>query len=397
MKAELELPHVGATAALEIEISLALVNRFAEFVGDDNPIHMDAEVARSFGFRDRVAHGMSYACFLSTLIGTRLPGPGSLWASQTYRFISAVYVGDKISLQAEVIEISTAQRLVKLSVTAINQANETVMEGESVVYLPRRHRLNKTVSAAGDIGKPVALIAGASGTLGRAIASKLAQNGFNIALCGRNSVRLSGLAEEINSTEAFATPMVMDLSLENSVTDAVSGIETALGHPDLVIHCASSRLENQAPHESEWSNFQDHIDVQLKGMHHLLKATIPAMLERGRGQFILIGSSATHGAPPRGLAAYTAAKSAAASLIKSVAVELAPRGIRANIVSPHFMTTDLTVTVPDKQRKLIAAQTPLKRLIEVDEVATAVGFLADPHNGYMNGHDLLLDGGAVMT
>ncbi len=394
MSIETALPSVGETAVLDIDITPDLVDRFSELVGDDNPIHMDAGVARSLGFRDRVAHGMSYACFLSTLIGTRLPGPGSLWASQTYRFLSAVCVGDTVSLRAEAVEVSASRRLVKLKVTAVNGTGQTVMEGESAVFLPRRGAAEPRPAPVPASGQSVALVAGAGGALGQAIARKLARDGFAVALCGRHVSRLAGLAEEFGPA-AIAT--AMDLADEDSVMEAVAEVRGALGPPSLVVHCASASPGDQAPHETEWSTFQEHIDVQLGGVHRLLKSAVPAMLDQGGGQIVFIGSSATHGTPPRGFAAYGAAKSAAASLIKSIAVELAPRGIRANIISPHFMATDLTASVPSKQRKLIAAQTPVRRLVDVEEVAATVSFLASDKNTYINGHDLLLDGGAIMA
>ncbi len=397
MIADTNLPSVGAMAALDIDITPELVNRFSELVGDDNPIHMDSETAHSFGFRDRVAHGMSYACFLSTLIGTRLPGPGSLWTSQTYRFLSVVCVGDRVSLRAEAIEVSESRRQVKLRVTATNQKEDIVMEGEGLVYLPHRRGSENRAMPVSAAGQAVALVAGAGGTLGQAIARKLSQDGFAVALCGRNASRLTDLAEDLRQLESVATVASMDLTAEDSVAKAVAEVNAVLGQPRLIVHCASAPLGDQAPHETEWSTFQEHLDVQLGGVHHLLESTVPAMLESGGGQIVFIGSSATHGKPPRGLAAYCAAKSAAASLIKSIATELAPRGIRANIISPHFMATDLTARVSDKQRKLIAAQTPVRRLVDVEEVAATVSFLASDKSSYINGHDLLLDGGAIMA
>lgn len=397
MSGEVKLPAVGETASLNIDITPALIDRFAELTGDCNPIHMDADAARALGFRDRVAHGMSYSCFLSTLIGTRLPGPGSLWASQTYRFLSSVYVGDSIALHADVVEVSETRRNIKLRVSATNGAGEPVMEGESQVFLPRGRSSVPISVVSSSPGRPVALIAGASGMLGEAVSRRLGQDGYAVALCARNLDRLGSLAAELQADGVAASAVKMDLASEESVIASVAEATRSFGGASLVVHCASAPLGNQAPQEVEWAVFQKHLAVQLGGLRHLARATVPEMLAKGGGQFIYIGSSATHGAPPQGLAAYSSAKSAAATFARSVANELGPRGIRANVISPHFLATDLTAAVSEKQRKLVAARTPIRRLIDIEEVAATVGFLADVKNTFMNGHDLLLDGGAIMA
>ena len=115
------------------------------------------------------------------------------------------------------------------------------------------------------------------------------------------------------------------------------------------------------------------------------------------GQFIYLASTAIHGSPPKGLSAYTSAKAAASALAKSMAIELAPHGIRTNIVSPHFVATPLTHKTTDKSRKVIAAMTPLRRLASEQDVAQSVTFLASEQASFINGHDLVLDGGAVMA
>ena len=398
MTTEHRLPVFGESTELQIDITPELVDRFAELVGDFNPIHMNEKAAQESGFLGRVAHGMSYACFLSTLIGTRLPGPGSLWASQTYRFLAAVYVGDCVTMRVEVIDASPSRRMVKLKVTVIRQTGELAMEGEGTIFLPHaedeaRGRVSATSRADGE---RVAIIAGAGGHLGSAIARGLVRDGFSVGVCGLGLTKVESLSAELASLGGVAIAARMNLTEEKSVDEAMHNIEKRLGPVDLVVHCATASLSESAPHETEWGVFREHLEVQLGGVHRLMRTVVPTMQERGGGQIIYIGSTATHGVPPKGMAAYTAGKAAATALIKSIAAELAPKGIRANIVSPHFIESDLTARVPNKMRKLIAAQTPMRRLAEVDEVASAVTFLASDRSTYINGHELMLDGGAVM-
>lgn len=393
------LPEVGTRATLSVTLTEEHVRRFAEHIGDDNPLHMDDDFARALGFPGRVAHGMSYAAFLSTLIGTRLPGPGALWAAQTYRFAAPAFIGDEITLAAEVVETVPATRTLRLAVEATAADGRLVMEGESTVVVPGAEIAAPAVTRAAPAGakQRVALIAGAGGGLGSAIAAALARAGYSLALCGRSVERNAAAAKHFQETGVGAVAAALDLTDTASVNDAVATIRDALGAPTLAVHAASAALPSAKAENTDWEIFRRHFEIQAGGLHRLLRSTAPGMIESGGGLFIYIGSTATHGAPPDGMAPYAAAKAAGAQLAKSIALELAPKGIRANVVSPGFMATDLTASVPSKARKLAAAQSPLRRLAEVDEISGTVAFLSSDQSAYINGHDLVIDGGRTMA
>ncbi len=390
------LPQLGDKASLSVDVTRALVDRFIALTGDDNPIHMADEAARTFGLPGRVVHGMCYASFVSTLIGTKLPGPGALWASQTYRFLAPVHIGDRIDLSGQVIEVAARRKTVRLHVQAVNQVGTEVMEGESEVLMPGVGSAETVVGrprqAARQALSQVAFVAGAGGALGRVIAERLAEDGFAVAVAGRKMSPLRALCEDREAVIAVNADLNDDLSMR----EAIAETERALGAPGLVVHCASAPLPNAGPSGTDWQAFRQHFEVQVGGLHRLLVNAAPAMEAAGSGHFIFIGSTADKGPPAKGMAAYASAKNAAGALIRSIAAEMGPRGIRANIVSPHFMSTPLTAAVPSKLRKLVAARTPLRRLAELSEVAAAVTFLAGSECQYINGHEMVLDGGAVM-
>ena len=393
------LPEVGACASLSVALTAEHVRRFAELFGDDNPLHMDDEFARALGFPGRVAHGMSYAAFLSTLIGTRLPGPGALWAAQTYRFSAPAFIGDEITLTAQVVEVVPATRTLKLAVEATTAEGRVVMEGESTVVVPGAEisatDTKQQAVARGE--RRVALIAGAGGGLGSAIAAALARDEFSLALCGRSEERNAAAAKHFQERGVQAAAIALDLSDTASVESAALRIAKDLGAPTLVVHAASAALPGAGVGNTDWDLYRRHFEIQAGGLHRLMRSTAPGMIEAGGGLFIYIGSTATHGAPPKGMAPYAAAKAAGVQLAKSIALELAPKNIRANIISPGFLATDLTASVPGKARKLAAAQSPLRRLAEVDEISNAVAFLASKQSAYINGHDLIIDGGRTMV
>ena len=110
---------------------------FAGVTGDMNPAHIDESYAQGTFFKTRIAHGMLSAGFISTVIGTRLPGPGSVYLQQTLNFLAPVHIGDTITATAEVLEKIEAKKQVRLKTTCVNQKGVTVLNGEALVSTPR--------------------------------------------------------------------------------------------------------------------------------------------------------------------------------------------------------------------------------------------------------------------
>jgi 3-hydroxybutyryl-CoA dehydratase len=113
------------------------IANFAGVSGDTNPLHLNAEFAANTRFKQRIAHGMLSAAYISTLIGTRLPGPGCLYISQTLRFTAPVRIGDTVIATATVTDIDTARRRVKLS-TVCRVGDTVVVDGEAETLLESR-------------------------------------------------------------------------------------------------------------------------------------------------------------------------------------------------------------------------------------------------------------------
>ncbi|KGX87771.1 MaoC family dehydratase [Pontibacillus litoralis] len=111
---------------------------FAGLSGDYNPIHIDKEYAANTFFKERISHGLLTASMLSRLFGMHLPGPGSIYVSQTLVFTKPVYIGDTITASAEIVHIDDQQRLWTLKTTCTNQHNDIVLDGEGVMKLPEK-------------------------------------------------------------------------------------------------------------------------------------------------------------------------------------------------------------------------------------------------------------------
>jgi NAD(P)-dependent dehydrogenase (short-subunit alcohol dehydrogenase family) len=195
---------------------------------------------------------------------------------------------------------------------------------------------------------------------------------------------------------------------ECDVTDenAVSAYFAAAGTVDVLVNNAG--ISSSAPlSRTTLDDWRQQIDVNATGAFLCTRAVLPGMRERDRGRIVTVASTAAH-VGYRYTAGYTASKHAAAGLMRAVAAELAGTGVTANAVCPAFVRTDMTATSvariqertgrdPADAEAALASASPLGRLLEPDEVAFAVSFLAAPEAAAINGQTLVLDGGGIQT
>ncbi len=132
---ELEL---GQTAQFSKTISESDVYLYAGITGDFNPAHINEAYAEKTAFKTRIAHGMLTAGFISNLLGTQLPGPGSIYMQQTLNFMAPVVIGDTVTATVEVIEILTKKKRVRMKTSCTNQEGTVVLDGEALISPPRK-------------------------------------------------------------------------------------------------------------------------------------------------------------------------------------------------------------------------------------------------------------------
>ncbi|WP_376793298.1 MaoC family dehydratase [Thermoflexus sp.] len=128
--------RVGATASWTKTITQADIEAFAALTGDNNPLHLDEVFAQNTRFGRPIAHGMLVAGLISTVLGRLLPGPGTIYLSQSLQFVRPVYPGDTITATVEVIRIREDKPIVTLATRCVNQNGEEVLRGEAVVLAP---------------------------------------------------------------------------------------------------------------------------------------------------------------------------------------------------------------------------------------------------------------------
>lgn len=236
-----------------------------------------------------------------------------------------------------------------------------------------------------------ALITGASGGIGGAIATSLHAQGANVGLSGTRIEPLEALAAELGE-RAYVLPC--NLSDAEAVTALPKAAIAAMGSVDILVNNAGITRDNlfMRMSDDEWSSV---LEVNLTSTMRLCKGAIRGMMKARWGRIINISSIVGSTGNP-GQANYAASKAGVVGMSKSIAYEVASRGITVNCVAPGFITTAMTDKLNDDQKSGILTQVPAGRMGEADEIAAAVVFLASTEAGYMTGATLHVNGGMAM-
>lgn len=237
-----------------------------------------------------------------------------------------------------------------------------------------------------------ALVTGASGAIGGAIARALHTQGATVALSGTKIPALEALASELGPG-AFVTPC--DLSNKDQVEKLVPDAEAALGGEiDILVNNAGLNRDMLFARMSD-EDWQTVIDVNLTAAFRLSRAVLRGMMRRRAGRIISITSVvAVVGNPGQGN--YSASKAGLIGMTKSLAAEIASRNVTVNCVAPGFTASAMTDALNDKQKAMIMERVPVRRLGTPAEVAAAVVYLASDEAAYVTGQTLHVNGGMAM-
>ncbi len=239
----------------------------------------------------------------------------------------------------------------------------------------------------------VALVTGASRGIGRAIAEQLALRGAKVACVATKAENCNETVEACRARNATALALGVDVADAQAVADLVERAQQELGELHVLVNNAGVTRDQLILRMSE-DDFDRVLAVNLKGAFNFIRAAARSLM-KSRGRIVNI-SSVVGLMGNAGQANYAASKAGLLGLTKSVAKELAPRGVCVNAVAPGFIRTDMTAKIGEAAASELESAIPLKRIGTPEEIALAVDFLVGPGGAYLTGQTLVVDGGLTL-
>ena len=237
----------------------------------------------------------------------------------------------------------------------------------------------------------VALVTGASRGIGKAIATQLQTLGATVV----GTATSANGAEKISDYLGAGNGLVLNVTSDDSIAELFSAIKDAHGGVDILVNNAGITRDNlfMRMKDDEW---QDILDTNLTSVFKVSKAAIRPMMKKRNGRIINIGS-VVGSMGNAGQVNYATAKAGLLGFTKSLAREIASRGITVNTIAPGFIDTDMTKTLTDEQKEGIFSQVPANRLGKPEEIASTVAFLASDAAAYITGETIHVNGGMYMV
>ncbi len=241
----------------------------------------------------------------------------------------------------------------------------------------------------------IALVTGASRGIGRAIALELGRRGATVVGTATSEQGAQAITAVLAEAGCQGQGMVLDVADASSVDALLAELKSTYSDPTILVNNAGITRDNllMRMSEDEWAAI---INTNLTSVFRLSKACLRGMMKARKGRIISI-ASVVGAAGNAGQTNYAAAKAGIVGFSKSLAREVASRGITVNVVAPGFIETDMTRALPDSQKETLLQQIPLNRLGQPEDIAAAVGFLAAEEGKYITGHTLHVNGGMYMA
>ncbi len=238
------------------------------------------------------------------------------------------------------------------------------------------------------------LVTGASQGIGRAVALELARRGAVVGVAARNQAKLTEVADEIEGAGGQAAVFAIDIASEDSIKAGAKAVLDRFGKVEVLVNNAGITRDGLMLRMKR-TDWDEVLNSNLTGAFLLTQALLSPMLKNRWGRIVNL-SSVVGRTGQAGQVNYAASKAGLIGMTRSMARELASRGITVNAVAPGYIETPMTAVLDEKQRIAMLAQIPLGRAGTAEEIAQAVAFLATEAAGYITGHVLDVNGGMFM-
>ncbi|HPU98915.1 MAG TPA: SDR family NAD(P)-dependent oxidoreductase [Candidatus Hydrogenedentes bacterium] len=247
-----------------------------------------------------------------------------------------------------------------------------------------------------DLTGTVVVITGASRGIGAAMAELLGKCGASVAVNYHASAdRAREVADRIEASGGKALPVRADVRDPEQVQSMFDRVAETFGAIHGLINNAHIDFPVKPFPEITWDAFAAKLNGELGAAFHCVQAALKYMLPTGRGKLVFVSSTLSR-LPGPGFSAHASAKAAIDSFAKSLALELGPRGITANVIAPGLINTDATAHQPEEMKRKYAAMVPLRRIGLPEDVAGLAAFLMSPLSDYITGQYFSVNGGAFM-
>ncbi|MDX8409309.1 MAG: 3-oxoacyl-ACP reductase FabG [Mariprofundales bacterium] len=245
------------------------------------------------------------------------------------------------------------------------------------------------------MSRKVAIVTGASRGIGRAIAERLAADGMDLAICGTREETIAAVGAEIAAAHGVEVhAQVVDVSDGGLIQGLIKDVAKRFGRLDVLVNNAGITRDGLALRMKP-ADWRQVLDTNLDSVFYASQAALRPMMKARFGRIISL-SSVVASMGNAGQANYCASKGGIDALTRSLAREVASRGITINAVAPGFISTDMTAQLDDNARAAIDSQIPAGRMGRPEEIASVVSFLASEDAAYVNGQILQVNGGLYM-
>lgn len=243
--------------------------------------------------------------------------------------------------------------------------------------------------------KQIAIVTGTSRGIGKAIVLELARNGFYVIGTDLNEELANIVTEYLKEEGLEGEGRALDVTNKEQIDAVIKDVTKTLGAPTVLVNNAGITKDNlmMRMKDEEWDAV---INTNLTSVFNLSRACLRGMMKAKKGRIVNIGSIVGLSGNP-GQANYCASKAGVIGFSKSMAQEVASRGVTVNVVAPGFIDTEMTQALSDEQRKALSDQIPMQRLGQVEDIAKAVSYLVSDGAGFVTGETISVNGGMYMS